>query len=169
MSTDTLLTSLFRYKAWANRETFAALATLTDGAFAAARKDALLTLNHAHIVDRIFRANLQRQVHGYTGTFPKEPPPVDMLAKSVAETDRWYLDYLATLDATALAEPIAFSFADGAPARMSREEMLGHVITHGNFHRGETSRILAGAPIELPHDVFTGYLHRAEPERRQTV
>ena len=167
MSTDTLLTSLFRYKAWANAETFAALAALPDGAFAEVRQEAILTLNHAHIVDRIFSANLQRQAHCYTGTFPSEAPPFDALAKSVAETDQWYLDYLATLDAAALAEPIAFTFADGTPAHMSREEMLGHVITHGNFLRGETSRILAGAPIKLPHDVFTGYLHRAEPARRR--
>jgi hypothetical protein len=88
-------------------ETFAALAALTSSAFAEACQEAIPTLNHAHIVDCIFCANLQWRTHGHTGTLPSEAPPFDALAKSVAETDQWYIDCLATLDAARLAEPIA--------------------------------------------------------------
>jgi hypothetical protein len=56
---------------------------------------------------------------------------------AVRWTDRWYLEYVPRLSADELAEPIEFAFTDGAQGRMSREEMLAHVITHGGYHRGD--------------------------------
>ena len=49
---------------------------------------------------------------------------------------------------------------------MSREEMLGHVVTHGGYHRGAVGRVMAQVSVAPPRDIFTVYLHRAEPERR---
>jgi len=65
-----------------------------------------------------------------------------------------------------LAETVNFTFTDGEHGRMSREEMLAHVITHGGYHRGEVGRILSQLSIARPRDIFTGYLHKSEPERR---
>ncbi len=48
-----------------------------------------------------------------------------------------------------------FRFTDGAPGRMSREEMLMHVVTHGVGHRGQVSALmllnsLTPAPPPVP-------------------
>ena len=50
---------------------------------------------------------------------------------------------------------------------MSREEMLAHVITHGNYYRGAIGRIMAQLSLASPRDIFTAYLHKSEPARRE--
>ncbi|EJL71658.1 DinB family protein [Variovorax sp. 2RAF20] len=167
MSTQTLLASLFRYKAWADEGLLAGLAGLAAKGPADEYRCAMRVFNHACIVDRIFVANLQRKAHAYTATGSREPPALEALAESVRETDRWYVDYVARLSPEELAESIEFTFTDGSPGRMSREEMLGHVVAHGGYHRGEAGQIMTRLTGSSPPDTFTGYLHQAEPARRE--
>ncbi|SEM16672.1 Uncharacterized damage-inducible protein DinB (forms a four-helix bundle) [Variovorax sp. YR750] len=166
MSTQTLLASLFRYKAWADEGLLAGLADLAGKAPPDDYRTALRVFNHAAIVDRIFVANVQRTAHAFTATGAPEPPPLEALADAVRETDRWYLDYVSRLSPQELEESIEFTFTDGAPGRMSREEMLGHVVAHAGYHRGEVGRIMTRLTGSSPPDTFTGYLHQAEPARR---
>ncbi|HEX7866404.1 MAG TPA: DinB family protein [Variovorax sp.] len=166
MSTQTLLASLFRYKAWADEGLLAGLADLAEKGPADEYHSAVRVFNHACIVDRIFVANVQRMAHAYTATGAQEAPPLEALAEVVRETDRWYIDYVARLGPQELAESIEFTFTDGAPGRMSREEMLAHVVTHGGYHRGEVGRIMTRITGSSPPDTFTGFLHQAEPARR---
>lgn len=167
MSTSKLLTSLFQYKAWANQELFEALKGLDADAHPAERHTAIRLLNHIYVVDRIFVANLQRERHAYTATNTTETPTLEALHAAVQETDRWYLEYAVALSPQELSENIEFSFVDGAPGRMSREEMLAHVVTHGGYHRGAVGRIMAQLSITPPRDIFTVFLHTAEPARRE--
>jgi len=51
--------------------------------------------------------------------------------------------------------------------RMSREETLAHIATHGGYHRGAVGRIMAQASVAVPRDIFTVHLHQSEPERRE--
>ncbi|MGK9170390.1 DinB family protein [Inquilinus limosus] len=115
----------------------------------------------------MFAANLQKIEHGYTANETDDAPALEELSASVREMDRWYLDYVARLSPDELGEVIAFTFTDGAPGRMSREEMLAHVIAHGGYHRGQVGQILSQMPIALRRenvfrDTFTSYLHRAD-------
>lgn len=167
MTTQSLLTSLFQYKAWANDRLLAAMAALDGETLRAERHSAILILNHAHIVDRIFAANLQKVAHGYSDNEPDQAPALDELSAAVRDTDRWYIDYTARLSPDELREVIAFTFTDGKPGRMSREEMLAHVIAHGGYHRGQVGQILSQMPIALRResmfrDTFTSYLHRPD-------
>jgi uncharacterized damage-inducible protein DinB len=85
-------------------------------------------------------------------------------------TDRRYVDYVSTLRNEQLLEQIDFAFTDGAPGRMSREEMLMHVLTHGVGHRGQISALLLLNSIAPVKDGFTTYLHNAEAiARRRTA
>jgi uncharacterized damage-inducible protein DinB len=70
------------------------------------------------------------------------------------------------LDGERLAERIDFTFTDGAPGRMSREEMLMHVITHGVGHRGQISAVMLLNSVSPPRDGFTSHLHQAEASTR---
>ncbi|WFU08469.1 DinB family protein [Rhizobium sp. CB3090] len=167
MSAQTLLTSLFQYKAWADEGLFSGLNALSANIPADERRVAILILNHAHIVDRIFASNLQRREHAYTRTGADEAPAFEELYNAVRETDRWYVDYVAELSAEDLTESIAFKFSDGGYGRMSRQEMLGHVIAHGGYHRGEVGQIITQLTGSSPPDTFTGYLHTIEPVRRE--
>ncbi len=167
MSTSTLLLSLFRYKAWANAELFVELEKLDPQARQSERHLAIRLLNHIHVVDRIFAAHLAGQAHGYTTTNTPETPTLSELRDAVAQTDRWYLQYIEGLAPQQLEEKLPFVFTDGLNGLMSREEMLAHVATHGGYHRGAVGRIMAQAEVPPPRDIFTVYLHRAEPERRE--
>jgi uncharacterized damage-inducible protein DinB len=161
-----LLGSLFAHKAWANEELFVEVGKLDPAAHAAERHAAIRVLNHVHVVDRIFAAHLTGQAHAHKATNTPETPTLEALARDVQASDRWFEGYVDTLTSDALAEDIAFAFTDGDRGRMSREEMLAHVVTHGSYHRGAVGRILTQAGLPPPRDLFTAYLHRAEPQRR---
>lgn len=161
------LPSLFAQKSWANAELFDRLATVTDPAQAGVVHAAIRMLNHIHVVDRIFRAHLIGEAHGYTATNTVQTPDLGELQFAVAETDGWFEAYLSSVSPAALAEPVAFQFTDGDRGCMSREEMLFHVITHGAYHRGNVGQMLKGIDVAPPRDLLTKFLHLREPQRRQ--
>ena len=164
---NTLL-HLFQYKAWANAELLTALVKLDREAIVV--KLAIKALSHSNVVDRIFAAHLRRKDHAYTSANLSELPTLDDLSADIRTTDREYIDYVSTLDCDQLAEQIDFSFTDGAPGRMSREEMLMHVITHGVGHRGQVSAVMLLNALTPANDGFTTYLHKAEAlARRRTA
>ena len=167
MSTKRLLSSLFQNKAWANEELFTALRSVDATNSPTERHTAIRILNHTYVVDRIFAANLQQSSHEYTATNTPETPTLDDLYQAVKITDRWYQDYVSELNDEQLGETLRFTFVDGDSGRMSREEMLLHIATHGSYHRGAVGAILTRLAIAPPRDIFTRFLHESEPERRQ--
>ncbi|HEX5844032.1 MAG TPA: DinB family protein [Pseudomonas sp.] len=167
MSSAHLLSSLLQYKAWANRELFSELQRLDPLTQQAELHAALRILNHIHVVERIFVANLQGLAPAYSASNTVETPTLPELQQAVQATDAWYLDYVAGLTAEQLRERLAFRFVDGDAGCMSREEMLAHIVTHGGYHRGAVGRIMAQVDIAPPRDIYTRFLHQSEPQRRQ--
>lgn len=166
-NTNKSLQSLFAQKSWANNELFNALAAVDAAQHPAALHTAIRTLNHIHVVDRIFRAHLMGEPHGYTATNTEATPELGELQFAAAETDAWFEAYVATVSEAELAERIGFRFTDGDAGTMSREEMLLHVITHGAYHRGNVGQVMKSLSIAPPRDLLTKFLHLREPERRQ--
>ena len=150
---------LFQYKAWANDELLTALARV--GAESPITQLAIKALSHTYVVDQIFAAHLRRKNHSYTSANLSQMPRLEDLSADIRRSDREYVDYVSTLDREQLAERIDFAFTDGAEGRMSREEMLMHVITHGVGHRGQVSAVMLLNSVPPPKDGFTTYLHRA--------
>src|SRR5262249_12700990 len=103
----------------------------------------------------------------FDATNTKETPSLHQLRQDVQATDAWYLDYVSTLPETALSEILTFSFTDGDSGRMSREEMLLHIIAHGGYHRGNVGQVLKSISVAPPRDLYTRFLHVSEPARRQ--
>ena len=164
-SMHTTLRHLFQFKAWADDELLIALARLGDES--PVTRLALKALSHTYVVDRIFAAHLRRRSHGYGSANLAQLPTLEHLATDIRASDREYAGYVSTLDRHQLAEQIDFAFTDGARGRMSREEMLMHVITHGVGHRGQISAVLLLNSSTLPKDGFTTYLHMAEAGTRR--
>jgi uncharacterized damage-inducible protein DinB len=158
------LNRLFRYKAWADDELLTALAGLGDDA--PTTQLAIKALSHSHVVDRIFAAHLRRKRHAYTSANLSQLPTLEDLSTDIRASDREYVDYVSTLDRDQLAERIDFTFTDGAPGRMTREEMLMHLITHGVGHRGQVSAVMLLNSLKPATDGFTTYLHTAEAAAR---
>ena len=159
------LERVFSYKAKANAEILATMRQFDEAS--PAREIAVRVLSHTYAVDQIFAANLRRAEHGYTSPNPSHAPSLDELSAAIRSSDRWYLDYVSRLDKAQLAERIDFTFTDGLPGRMSREEMLMHVAIHGANHRGQIGLMMMQNSITPPADRFTSYLHKAEASDRR--
>jgi len=159
------LQRLFQYKAWANDELLTALAKLGDES--PITNLAIKALSHTYVVDRIFAAHLRRKTHAYTSANLNEMPTLEDLSADMRTSDREYVDYVSALGRDELAERIDFAFTDGAPASMSREEMLMHIITHGVGHRGQVSAVMLLNSVPPVKDGFTTYLHNAEASTRR--
>ena len=160
------LLSLFEFKAWSNRALFACLQDIDASAQSEALHGMVRMLNHIYVVDRIFRAHLLGQPHGYRATNTDDTPTLDALQFDAADTDAWYLDYVPRLTAAALAEPVRFTFTDGDTGCMTREEMLLHIVTHGAYHRGNVGQMLKAIGLAPPRDLYTKFLHETQPQRR---
>lgn len=159
------LNRLFQYKAWANDELLAELKKLGDES--PVTNLAIKALSHTYVVDRIFAAHLRKKDHGYASANSSHLPTLGDLSADIRTSDREYVDYVSALDGDQLAEPIAFTFTDGAPGCMSREEMLMHLITHGAGHRGQVSAVMLLNSAAPAKDGFTTYLHEAEAVTRR--
>ena len=161
------LNRLFQCKAWANEELLGALARLGDES--SITQLAIKALSHTYVVDRIFAAHLRGEDHAYSSANLGEMPTLENLSRDIARSDREYVDYVSSLDRNQLCECLDFTFTDGAPGRMTREEMLMHVITHGVGHRGQVSAVMLLNSVLPATDGFTTYLHKTEAAERGRI
>jgi len=166
MSTASMLSTLFRYQAWAHDGFLRAIEDLDAERFGEERHLALRVLNHVFVVNQIFTGHLTGQPHGYEANNTVDTPTPQALRAAHAASDRWLLEYVASITPGQLAERVAFTFTDGDRGAMTREEMLFHVVTHDGYHRGEVGRILKQIQSPLPWDTFAVFLHQDQPERR---
>lgn len=164
-----MLSSLFRYKVWANAQMLEALAGIDGERHPEDLRKAIRTLNHTYVVDRIFAAHLSGTTHAYAATNTEQTPELAVLAGDIGASDQWYVDHARSQAPDRLGERIGFRFTDGKPGNMSRGEMLAHVLAHGAYHRGQVGTILAKLSLTPPADTIAGYLHGAEPSRRGSV
>ncbi len=153
------LVSLFEFKAWANRGFYNAL---TSQPVDENRREvivALFTLDHASRVDRVFRARLEGTALPIATVIAEQRPDLQTLSAQVAETDAWYIDYVRGLSDADLDEIITFDFvSDHDKGRMTRGDMLAHVLTHTHSHRASVATMLEPLKIKLPSDMFTSFV-----------
>jgi len=164
---DAMLTMLFEQKAWADAELFAETAKVDAAAHPERRHLAIRILNHIHVADQIFAAHLRGEPHGFTSTNTEATPTLEELRAAVETVDAWYLAHVRSLSSEQLAEVLSFRFTDGDAGRMSRAEMLAHIITHGAYHRGGVGMLLRQSDVPPPRDLLTRYLHQSDPSRRE--
>jgi uncharacterized damage-inducible protein DinB len=158
------LERLFMFKAWADDELLTDLARLGDEHPVVGH--ALKALSHTLIVDRIFAAHLRNGKHAYTSANSHELPTLHDLSTSLRTSDLEYVAYTSGLNRKQLTERIHFTFTDGAPGCMSREEMLMHLVVHGAGHRGQIGALMLMSALAPSRDGFTTYLHATEAHLR---
>jgi uncharacterized damage-inducible protein DinB len=164
---NSLLISLFEHKAWCNRGLIEALRAAPETADRRELAVALFTFDHTNVVDRIFQAHLMGAEHGIEDVVATRFPQLDELARTMAETDAWYLDYVRDVTPAELEEVVTFTFVDGDPGRMTRGEILAHVITHGASHRGAVGKMLEQIQVRGASDMVTTFsrVRREGPAR----
>ncbi|WP_295749927.1 DinB family protein [Undibacterium sp.] len=168
---NSVLLSLFEYKAWANTELHLALSQFDAQLYPRQFSAMLLILDHANVVDRIFQGHLMgatsaKPIPRFKVTNSEVLPTLAELRALVISTDDWYLQLVASISAERLNQRVYFTFVDGDHACMSCQEILLHLITHAGYHRGSIGQILEDLGLDSPPDSLTKFLHRTQPERR---
>ena len=162
---DRMLISLFEHKAWCNAQLAQALLAAPADVDRRQWAVVLFTFDHTNIVDRVFKARLTGDAPDVASTVATAWPDMAALTETMAQTDAWYLDYARDVTAAELDSAVEFAFVDdGAPGRMTRGDMLAHVITHGASHRGAIGKMLEGLGIPGASDMVTTFRHSGAPK-----
>ena len=160
---------LTRYKAWANSLIYAAVSELPVEEALRERKtryrNIVHTLNHVYVIDAVFKAHLLGLEHGYRARNTPNDPPLADLWQSVRELDAWYVAHCDTLSTEELERPITFSFIGGGTGRMTRAEMIVHVVNHGTYHRGLVADMMYQAGVTPPTTDLPVFLRDAASPR----
>jgi uncharacterized damage-inducible protein DinB len=115
-------------------------------------------MDHMTVVDRLFKARIAGEPEPFAGIISPVTPSFAALRQIAAATDDWFVGYAGRATAAELEEPLTFTFTDGDPGLMTREEMLGHILTHDNSHRGAIGLSLGRMKIKGAPDGLTSYL-----------
>jgi len=161
-----LLLDALCYKAWADRRTLDAVAEIDAQRFPSARAFARQQLNHMVRVEEIFRARLLATEEPHSSTNSEVVPELADLGKKLAASNEWLQSYVRSASPAQLQESIRFTFTDGKPGLLNREEVIFHLLNHGSYHRGAIGHALDLANASRPADTFTVFIHSAEPHRR---
>jgi uncharacterized damage-inducible protein DinB len=153
------LVSLFQHKAWCNRRLIEALRAAPADVDRRRMAVVLFTLDHTSIVDQIFKAHLSGAAHGFGSVVADRLPDLDVLSRTMSETDAWYLDYAQRVSPAELETEVSFTFVgDGDEGRMAKADMLAHVITHGASHRGAIGKMLELIQAPGASDMVTSFV-----------
>lgn len=150
--------TLMHYKRWATNGLNGVVAEHLDRVAADDRFVVLRLLDHIQVVDEIFSSHLESRPHGHRAARSAEIPSLDLLASKAGSTADWYADYADALLPEQVDEVMAFAFANGEPARMTRGEMLLHVAMHAAGHRGQVAILLQKNDIQPFPDRMTDFL-----------
>ena len=145
---------LTRYNAWSNKLMFDAVAALPEGEATKERvslfRNIVHTLNHIYVIDMIWQGHLEGREHGYTARNTKDHPPLAELWRLQQGVDKWYIDWSDGLTDAALIENVNFTLIGGNQGVMTRGEILLHVVTHTNYHRGFAADLFFQVPARPP-------------------
>ncbi|MDA0708309.1 MAG: DinB family protein [Proteobacteria bacterium] len=161
-SQNTSLHKLMNYKIWADHITYDHILKLPPSELTKVRdtnfKTIAHTLNHIYVVEDIFKAHLTGQKHGYDARNTKETPPIEKLWNSVQLMNDWYLNIVHNTSQSALSEVIEFEFVGGGMGKMSREDIILHIVNHATYHRGFVSDLMYQIPVNMPSNDYPVFL-----------
>jgi uncharacterized damage-inducible protein DinB len=137
---------LTRYKAWADDLFLSVVSSMPAVELTAPRPilfgSLIRTLNHSYAMDYVWQCHLLGKPHGLTTRNPELCPAMEDLAAGQRSIDEWYVGYAGSATQRELAETVEFEFIGGGPGRLSRNDILLHVVNHTTYHRGQAAGIL---------------------------
>lgn len=156
------LLMLVAYKRWADAIALESARAIPAEELLKARQttfgNILMTLNHVYVVDDIFRHHLEGRPHTYSFRNTEAVPTLAQLAAAVRDMDDWYVDQVRSWSQAERDEPIAFKFIGGGAGRLSREDIVLHVVNHTTYHRGFVGDMLKQFPYHWPANDLTVFV-----------
>lgn len=153
---------LTRYNAWANELFLSAVSSLPGKELTAPRPivfgSLLRTLNHVYAMDYVWQCHLLGKPHGLESRNPEECPTIHELIEKQRKMDKWYIGYSDSITEIQSTESIDFTFIGGGTGRMTRQDIIFHVVNHTSYHRGHAADILYNIGISPPTTDFPVFL-----------
>lgn len=160
-----LVRMMTHYMAWANSLMLESAARLPEAELIKPRQalfgNIAHTFNHILVIEKIFQAHLEGRSHPYTARNTEAAPPFAEVRRELESMDRYYVSLAATLSAEALSEDIEFTFVGGG--RMTRMEILLHMVNHATYHRGFVSDMMYQIPHQAGANDLPVFLRDAWP------
>ena len=159
MDARTYLRSLLEYNTWANAELYAKVRELPLEEVMKERKTLLhsihVSMNHLLSVDMMWHAHMEKRAHGIGELRAVQHESLDDLWQARQAMDKTLTDYLDGLSDADLEEVVDYELIGGNSGSLSRAMCLGHLVTHGSYHRGWIADMFgqAGSPppiIDIP-------------------
>jgi uncharacterized damage-inducible protein DinB len=145
---------LARYNAWADREIFDAVAALPPGEAEKKRatlfKSMIGTLNHNPVVDLIWQAHMLGRPHGFTARNVIVHAALPDLRAAQEAFDAWVIEWADAQSEASLNEIVEVTFISGKKGRVSRADMLLHIVNHTTYHRGWVAEMFFEVPARCP-------------------
>jgi len=164
MTTVSHARTIARYRMWADRLTFDAVAALPPGEATKERptlfKTMVGTLNHNYVIDLIWQAHLEGRDHGFTARNLVLHPELSDLWQAQQAVNRWYIDWSERQSQASLDEVVDFTFIGGEKGSMSRGDILLHVVNHATYHRGWVAEMFFQVPARNPTTDLPVFLSR---------
>ena len=156
--------TLARYRMWADRLTFDAVAALPPGEATKERptlfKTMVGTLNHNYLINLIWQAHLEGRDHGFPALDLVLHDGLPELWRAQQAIDQWYIDWSDRQSQASLDEAVNFTFIGGETGSMSRGDMLLHVVNHATYHRGWVAEMFFQVPARNPTTDLPVFLSR---------
>ena len=166
MTTVSRARTIARYRMWADRLTFDAVAALPPGEATKERptlfKTMVGTLNHNYVIDLVWQAHLEGRDHGFTARNLVLHPELSDLWQAQQAVNRWYIDWSERQSQASLDEVVNFTFIGGEKGSMSRGDILLHVVNHATYHRGWVAEMFFQVPARNPATDLPVFLTRGE-------
>src|SRR5260370_11318971 len=130
---------LARYRMWADRLTFDAVAALPPGEATKERptlfKTVVGTLNHNYVIDLIWQAHLEGRDHGFTARNLVLHSELADLWQAQQAVNQWYIDWSDRQSQASLDGAVHFTFIGCAKGMSGRTDILLDDVNHATAHR----------------------------------
>lgn len=145
---------LAKYRMWADRLTFDAVAALPPGEATKERptlfKTMIGTLNHNLVIDLIWKGHLEGRDHGFKARNVVLHPELSELWKAQQAVNQWYIDWSERQSPATLDEVVHFEFVGGEKSAMTRGDIFLHVVNHATYYRGWVAEMFFQVPARNP-------------------
>jgi uncharacterized damage-inducible protein DinB len=158
--------TLAKYRMWADRLTFDAVAALPPGEATKERptlcKTMVGTLNHNYVIDLVWQAHLEGRNHGFAARNLVLHAELGELWQAQQAVNQWYIDWTNRQSHASLDEVVNFTFIGGEKGSMSRGDILLHVVNHATYHRGWVAEMFFQVPARNPTTDLPVFLRQGE-------
>jgi uncharacterized damage-inducible protein DinB len=156
------LRMLAKYRAWADKLTFDAVAALPPGEASKERqtlfKSIVGMLNHTHVVDLFWQAHPEGRHHGFGARDLVLYRDIAELWVAQQQINGWFIAWAEAQSDRGFDEIVHFTFTSGEAGAMTRGDILLHVVNHATYHRGWVAEIFFAVPAKNPTTDLPVYL-----------